>query len=259
MCPYARFQSAMFDQDTLIIGYDTKRGDPRGSRPRAADAKSMGLGDCIDCTLCVQVCPTGIDIRDGLQSNCIGCAACVDACDDVMDKMGSPRGLVKYATQNGMANAWSRSQLMARLRRPRVLVYGALLLAATASFVVGLSVRNPLRVDVIRDRGVLARIVGRGDVENIYRLQIMHALERPQKYHISVTGYDGLQVSTTSQTDVLLDSAGERLVPITVSLPADQAAGLAGQNLSIQFHVRSVGATANNVEVTESSRFIVPK
>jgi cytochrome c oxidase accessory protein FixG len=258
MCPYARFQSAMFDQDTLIIGYDTQRGNPRGSRPRTVDAKSLGLGDCIDCTLCVQVCPTGIDIREGLQSNCIGCAACIDACDEVMDKMGAPRGLVRYATQNAMDKGWSHTQMVARLRRPRVLIYGTLLLFITACFVLGLGMRNPLRVDVIRDRGVLARMVGRGDIENVYRLQIMHALERPQRYQISVSGYEGLRLSASSQTEFLLDSAAERLVPIAVNLPAAQAAGLAGQNLPIQFHIKPVGAVANNLEITETSRFIVP-
>ena len=105
MCPYARFQSAMFDRDTLIISYDAQRGEPRGSRPRGVDPASVGKGDCINCTLCVQVCPTGIDIRDGLQYECIGCAACIDACNGVMDKMQMPRGLIRYATQNAMAAA----------------------------------------------------------------------------------------------------------------------------------------------------------
>jgi len=259
MCPYARFQSAMFDRDTLIIGYDSQRGDPRGSRPRAADAKNLGLGDCIDCTLCVQVCPTGIDIRDGLQSNCIGCAACIDACDDVMDKMGAPRGLVKYSTQNGMEKGWTQAQLIARLRRPRVLIYGALLLGVSVWFVAGLAVRSPLRVDVIRDRGVLARTVGRGDIENVYRLQIMHALERPQRYQISVSGLEGLRLSASSPADLLLDSAAERLLAIAVHLPAEQASRLVGQNVPVQFHVKAVGPSDVLVEVTESSRFIVPQ
>jgi cytochrome c oxidase accessory protein FixG len=259
MCPYARFQSAMFDRDTLIIGYDSQRGDPRGSRPRTADAKSLGLGDCIDCTLCVQVCPTGIDIRNGLQSNCIGCAACIDACDDVMDKMGAPRGLVTYSTQNAMDQGWTQAQRLARLRRPRVLIYGALLLAVSAWFVVGLNLRNPVRVDVIRDRGVLARTVGRGDIENVYRLQIMHALERPQRYHISVTGVEGLQLSASSPAELLLDSAAERQIAVAVHLPAQQASLWVGQNIPIQFHVEAVGTSVGRSETTESSRFIVPQ
>lgn len=259
MCPYARFQSAMFDKDTLIIGYDSQRGDPRGSRPRAADAAALGLGDCIDCTLCVQVCPTGIDIRDGLQSNCIGCAACIDACDDVMDKMGTPRGLVRYSTQNAMAQGWNRQLLFARMLRPRVLVYGALLASVSVWFVVGLSVRNPLKFDVIRDRGVLARTVGKGDVENVYRLQVMHALEHSQRYTIRVSGPQGLQLSSGSPTTVLLGPAAERMVPVTVHLPAGQAATLAGQNIPIAFHLEPDETSETVTVTTEASRFIVPK
>jgi cytochrome c oxidase accessory protein FixG len=92
MCPYARFQSAMFDRDTLIVTYDEDRGEPRGARSRKADPTKLNLGACVDCTLCVQVCPTGIDIRNGLQYECIGCGACADVCDTVMDKMGYARG-----------------------------------------------------------------------------------------------------------------------------------------------------------------------
>jgi len=143
MCPYARFQSAMFDRDTLIVSYDTARGEPRGARSRKADASALGLGACVDCTLCVQVCPTGIDIRDGLQYECIGCAACIDVCNDVMDKMSYPRGLIRYATQNGMEGRWSAARMWRRVLRPRVLVYtGVLMLiafgfaAAAASWVI---------------------------------------------------------------------------------------------------------------------------
>ena len=198
MCPYARFQSAMFDKDTLIIGYDRQRGEPRA----AAKASALASGTCIDCTLCVQVCPTGIDIREGLQSNCIGCAACIDACDAVMDKIGAPRGLVRYATQNAMAQGWDHRQTLARLLRPRVLVYGALLLGLTAWFAIGLGARNPMKFDVIRDRGVQARLVGNGDVENVYRLHVMHTLEQPQRYRIRVSGPAGLQLSADSPRSV---------------------------------------------------------
>jgi len=258
MCPYARFQSAMFDNDTLIIGYDKQRGDPRGSRPRAVSAASLGLGDCIDCTMCVQVCPTGIDIRDGLQSNCIGCAACIDACDDVMDKMGAPRGLVRYSTQNAMEHGWTLRQQRARLLRPRVLIYGSLLAVVGIWFVLGLSMRNPLTFDVIRDRGVLARTVGRGDVENVYRLQIMHTLEHSQRYTIRVSGPKGLRLSDGSPNVVMLESASERLVPLAVYLPAEQAASLTGQNIPIRFHILPEGAQDGASETTESSRFVIP-
>lgn len=257
MCPYARFQSAMFDKDTLIIGYDSQRGEPRANR--AAD---RGQGGCIDCTLCVQVCPTGIDIRDGLQSNCIGCAACIDACDEVMDKIGAPRGLVRYATQNAMEQGWGRKQMLARLLRPRVLVYGVLLLGLTAWFVIGLSVRNPLQLDVIRDRGVQARMVEGGAVENVYRLHVAHTLEHAQRYAIRVSGPQGLQLSADSPRTVLLESASERWLALAVALPAAQAAALSGQNLPIQFQLQPEGAQngdASRTLTTEASRFIVPQ
>jgi cytochrome c oxidase accessory protein FixG len=191
MCPYARFQSAMFDRDTLVISYDAKRGEPRGSRRRGVDAASVGKGDCIDCTLCVQVCPTGIDIRKGLQYECIGCAACIDACDSVMDKMQSPRGLIRYATQNGIEGGWSRRQMWMRVFRPRVLVYGLVLVAIAAAFVTSLALRAPFKADVVRDRGALARIVEGGRIENVYRVQLMNATERAQRFHFGVEGLAG--------------------------------------------------------------------
>ena len=172
MCPYARFQSAMFDRDTMIISYDSERGDPRGTRGRKTDLKAAGLGDCIDCGLCVQVCPTGIDIRDGLQYECIGCAACIDVCDGVMDKMNYPRGLIRYATQNGMAQHWTRPQMLRHVLRPRVLVYTAILLAIVVAMAISMVLRDPFKVDVVRDRASLARIVDEGQIENVYRLQI---------------------------------------------------------------------------------------
>ena len=116
MCPYARFQSAMFDKDTMIVSYDPGRGEPRGSRPRSlahAEVKAQGKGDCIDCTLCVQVCPTGIDIRDGLQYECISCSACIDVCDGVMDKMQYPRGLIRFATENGLEHGYEPARTAA--------------------------------------------------------------------------------------------------------------------------------------------------
>ena len=177
MCPYARFQSAMFDKDTLIVTYDAERGDPRGARSRKADPTSLNLGACVDCTLCVQVCPTGIDIRDGLQYECIGCGACADVCDTVMDKMGYARGLVKYSTENAMNEHWTKSQTLRHVLRPRILIYTSILLGIVVAMVVSLTLRTPFKVDVVRDRGVMARVVGKGDIENLYRLQLMNATE----------------------------------------------------------------------------------
>src|SRR3954470_4826198 len=191
MCPYARFQSVMFDPDTLIVTYDEKRGEPRGARSRKVDPAGAGLGHCVDCEICVQVCPTGIDIRKGLQYGCIGCAACIDACDEVMDKMKYPRGLIRYATQNAMQNRWSSATMWKRVFRPRVLVYGAVLLGIVAAFVGSLALRAPFKADVVRDRGALARMVQDGRIENVYKLQLMNATERPLRLSIGVDGLPG--------------------------------------------------------------------
>ena len=257
MCPYARFQSAMFDRDTLIIGYDKARGESRGSRPRSADAKALGLGDCIDCTLCVQVCPTGIDIRDGLQSNCIGCAACIDVCDSVMDKMNYPRGLIRYSTENALANDWSRAQLRQRILRPRVLIYGALLGVVAAALLISLSLRSPFHVNVIRDRGVMARTVAQGVAENVYRLQIMNATETAQHYRIEVQGPHGLALAQAA--DITLAPIEERYVPVTVTLPGAAASELAGQKLAIRFAVTQTTASGKAAQMAEGSSFWVPR
>ena len=212
MCPYARFQSAMFDRDTLIISYDAKRGEPRGSRSRKADAKALGQGDCVDCTLCVQVCPTGIDIRKGLQYECIGCAACIDVCDDVMDKMGAPKGLIRYATLNAMEHGWGRQEMWARVARPRVLMYAGVLVAIVVAFLYSLYNRPPFRVDIVRDRGALARVVDDGYVENVYRIQLMNSSERVQKYRVGVEEVP--QAAVQGGDELVLGPAEARWVPI---------------------------------------------
>ncbi|MDO4637229.1 MAG: cytochrome c oxidase accessory protein CcoG [Lautropia sp.] len=219
MCPYARFQGAMFDKDTMIITYDKERGDPRGSRSKKADPAALGLGSCIDCGLCVEVCPTGIDIRDGLQYQCISCAACVDVCNSVMDKMSYPRGLIRYTTENALANHLDTRATAKRVLRPRVLIY-AILLLTLAGFLVGsLATRNPLRVDVIRDRASLARFADNGAVENTYTLQLMNASEQPLMLKLSVSGLAGLHVSGDTQVEV--PPASNRLVPLALQLPVD--------------------------------------
>jgi cytochrome c oxidase accessory protein FixG len=196
MCPYARFQSAMFDDDTLTVTYDATRGEPRGVGSKRRTRQEAGLGNCVDCKLCVQVCPTGIDIRDGLQYECIGCAACIDACNYVMDKAGMPRGLIRYATANGIAQHLTASQVWARVFRPRVLIYGGVLVAITVAVVGALAIRVPLKVDVIRDRGELARETDDGHVENVYRLQVINATETPQRYTIKASGLPGLAIAS---------------------------------------------------------------
>lgn len=250
MCPYARFQSAMFDADTLIVSYDKERGEPRGSFDKSAATKASS-GSCIDCSLCVQVCPTGIDIRNGLQYDCIGCAACVDACDSVMDKIGAPRGLVRFTTENAMLKKWSFTQLRQRLYRPRVLVYSAILLLIVIAFFAGLANHTPLKMDVIRDRGVMARVVDDGMVENVYRLQIMNADEQAHLYRIDVSGIDGITLATPAEVE--LGATESRLVPVTVRVPA--GSGKPGTN---RIHFELSDRADKSLRVREKSMFFVP-
>jgi len=261
MCPYARFQSAMFDRDTLVISYDEKRGEPRGSRPRGVDPATVGKGDCIDCTLCVQVCPTGIDIRKGLQYECIGCAACIDVCDSVMDKMQSPRGLIRYATQNGMANGWSRREMWLRIARPRVLVYAGVLAVMAAAFVTSLALRAPLAADVVRDRGALARQIEGGAVENVYRMQLMNATEETLHVRVDVEGLAG--ATLVGGSAVSLAPAEARWVPLAVQLPPGAAQSLGAGAHAMQFRVARLGEAPGHdaviYERREKSTFVVPR
>ena len=253
MCPYARFQSAMFDKDTLIVTYDTQRGEPRGARSKKVDPKATGLGDCIDCSLCVQVCPVGIDIRNGLQYECIGCGLCVDACNSVMDKVGAPRGLIRYATPNGMASRWSTAQMLRRVARPRVLIYVGALVVLSVALVASMALRTPLKVDVVSDRAVLARIVSGGQLENLYRLQIMNATEAPQRYRISASGLEGLTVAAEDR-EAEVDATQARWVPVRLRLPYGAAA--AGSH-TVHFTVEAQGGVP--ARVVEKAAFQVPR
>jgi cytochrome c oxidase accessory protein FixG len=255
MCPYARFQSAMFDRDTLIVTYDEARGEGRGSRPRSdtpAQYHGKGLGDCIDCTLCVQVCPTGIDIRKGLQYECISCSACIDVCDSVMDKMNYPRGLIRNSTQNGLDQKLTRAQMFRRVLRPRVLLYTAVLATLTIGMAWSLLARPLFKVDVVRDRGAIARMVGQGQIENVYRVQIMNATEHDQRYAMTVTGISGARI--VSEPQVMVDAASARWVPVRVQAPPGATA--AGSH-PIQFVVSTQGTPHG--EVIEKSVFLVPR
>jgi cytochrome c oxidase accessory protein FixG len=251
MCPYARFQSAMFDKDTLIVTYDEARGEPRGSRSKKADPAVLNLGSCIDCTLCVQVCPTGIDIRKGLQYECISCAACIDACDTVMDKMNYPRGLIRYSTQNAVVQGWGRSQLLRRVFRLRVLVYTAILLAVTAALFISLALRSPFKVDVTRDRASLARIVSGGKIENVYRLQVMNATETTQQYRITAAGLPGLMLA--SEGTFTVDATQAHGVTVTLQLPYEAASPGSHE---IHFEIEAVNSPGR---VIEKSVFLVPR
>jgi cytochrome c oxidase accessory protein FixG len=259
MCPYARFQSAMFDKDTLIISYDKARGDPRGTRSRKVDPKAQGLGDCIDCGLCVQVCPTGIDIRNGLQYECIGCAACIDVCDGVMDKMKYPRGLVRYVTQNGLDQQLEPAAMWKRVFRPRVLVYTAILIVVLAVLAASVAMRSPFRVDIVRDRASLARIVDDGWIENVYRLQVMNATERNQSYRISVGGLPGVRID--GQDELEAGPAEAHWVTVAVRVPPEAAGEVGGGAHPIEFRIERLEPRPEvEPEVAlEKSTFVVPR
>jgi len=252
MCPYARFQSSMFDKDTLIITYDQERGEPRGARAKKDDPNATPLGDCIDCTMCVQVCPTGIDIRNGLQYECIGCAACVDACNVVMDKIKAPRGLIRYATENGLSKRFTNKQILKRALRPRVLIYSGMLLVIAFVFFGTLFMRMPLKLDVIRDRGSMGREVEDGMIENVYRLQIMNTDEAPHRYRIKVKGIDGIRLATNDEIE--LGATESRAVPARVR--ALHGSGNPGSN-KIEFELQAIDGSRAKVE--EKAVFIVPR
>ncbi len=222
MCPYARFQSVMFDRDTLIIAYDPKRGEPRGSRSRKVDPRAAGIGDCVDCSICVQVCPTGIDIREGLQYECIGCAACIDGCNQVMDRMGYARGLIRYSSSNVLEKGLSTTAMLRRALRPRTLVYAGILLSISVAAGLSLALKNPLKVDVIRDRGALAREASPGVIENVYRLLIMNTSERQRSFRVTATGLPGIEVAGLEQP-VELDASSSRGIPLRLRVPAEAA------------------------------------
>jgi cytochrome c oxidase accessory protein FixG len=259
MCPYARFQSVMFDKDTLVISYDAERGEPRGTRGRKTDLKTAQLGACIDCGLCVDVCPTGIDIRKGLQYECIGCTACIDVCNGVMDKMHYARGLIRYDTQNGQQAHLTRHELLRRILRPRVLVYSAVLLLICAALAASLWLRSPFRVDVERDRGAMARIVEDGWVENVYRLQIMNTTEDLQRYRVRASGLP--ELVTEVQADIRIEPAQAGWVPLALRVPP-QVAERAGPGAhKIEFTIERVEAHAGETPriQTEKSTFMVPR
>ena len=247
MCPYARFLSALFDRDTLIVSYLPERGEPRGKRKRSADPKGLGLGDCIDCTLCVQVCPTGIDIRDGLQYQCIACSACIDACDDVMDKMGYEKGLIKYTTQNAIEGKPSH------ILRPRIVVYALILLTIFSLFVYSFSQRTSLGLDVIRDRNRLYRETSDGLIENVYILKILNMDDAAHEYELNARGIEGMQMRV--DTDTIRVESGE-VAELPVSLRVDESA-LEARSSEITFELMATDDPSLAVE--EEARFLGPR
>ncbi|MBQ0917213.1 cytochrome c oxidase accessory protein CcoG [Hydrogenophaga aromaticivorans] len=257
MCPYGRFQGSLMDASTLYVAYDERRGEPRAPRPRGSDPVQRGSGACVDCTLCVQVCPVGIDIRQGLQAACISCGLCIDACNQVMDKLRAPRGLIRLASERELSHAGTPAlTLRAHLGRRRVIVYGGLIALASTLMVLSFIHRPTLRLNAVRDRAVLARQVENGAIENVYRLQLMNASERPRDVQVDVTGAHGLRL--TAPARVHLAAAGAHMQTVTLRLPPEQARVLAGQVLPIRIGI--AGTDGHAIEHAEtSSTFMVPR
>ncbi|PCI08734.1 MAG: cytochrome c oxidase accessory protein CcoG [Gammaproteobacteria bacterium] len=246
MCPYARFQSVMFDQDTMMVAFDESRGLPKGPRKKTLDKSAAGLGDCIDCTICVQVCPTGIDIRDGLQYECIGCAACIDACDDVMDKMGYDRGLIRYSTENILMGGHTH------IMRPRMVVYGLILIASIAGAFYSISQRLPIGMDVIRDRNSLYRETTEGLIENVYIIKLLNMDKQDHYYTLSVEGIPDL-ILKKDTAEVVVKSGEVVELPVRVQV---DAYNLKQRSNEILFTLNAVGF--DDLMVVEEARFLGP-
>jgi len=240
MCPYARFQSAMFDKDTLIVSYDAARGEPRGSRKR--DTQNDGLGDCIDCQLCVQVCPTGIDIRNGLQYECIGCAHCIDACDAVMEKMGYAPGLVRYTTENALAGKPTR------ILRGRSVGYAFVCAVLIGAFVVTLFARDGFGFDILRERGQLFHQQADGGVRNDYQLKIMNKTQTDGSYRIGVVTPQWISLASAPETHV---AAGE-IENLSLKLLASQPVGA---NTPVEIRICEA---RTETCITERTTFLAP-
>ncbi|THF55363.1 cytochrome c oxidase accessory protein CcoG [Pseudothauera rhizosphaerae] len=238
MCPYSRFQGVMVDRHTRNVGYDAARGEPRRAGRRD--------GACVDCGICVQVCPTGIDIRDGLQYPCINCGLCADACDTVMAKIGAPRGLVRFATEAELAGEPAPAGM-----RPRVWVYAALAAAFTAAGLWLLAERPLLRVDVLRDRGALLRETRDGRIENDYTLKLINLAEAPRRFAVEVEGLPGAHIAGTH----IFDAAAGSVTPVRVAVSMPAGSGLSGVQ-PIRFAVRAEGDA--DTRAVEPSTFILP-
>ena len=251
MCPYARFQGVMYDPDTLVITYDPERGEPRGARKKKAGSDTAKQGDCVDCGICVAVCPTGIDIRKGIQYECIGCGACIDACDPVMDKVGLPRGLIRYTTENALEKHLSPKEILAHILRPRILVYTGILGLIVMASAWSLATRIPLKVDIIRDRSMLAREADDGRIENVFNMKIMNTTEEPKRYVLAVDGMQGVEIEGAATVDVA--SAENHEITVVVRVPPES--GKAGAN-PIYFEIKSIDN--EQIKVREKASFLMP-
>lgn len=210
MCPYARFQSVMFDRETLVVAYDQTRGEGRGPRKRKDDPKALGLGDCVDCNLCVEVYPVGIDIRDGLQYECIDCGACVDACDKTMAQFSYPKGLISYTSEARLAGQG------AGLMRPKIIGYALVSLLVIGAMIMSVVNTVPLELSISRDRNMLYRINNNDDIENSYQLKLLNKSSVSKRYQLKVKGLKGI----ASSLDQPIEVAGGELLTLVLTLTA---------------------------------------
>lgn len=245
MCPYARFQSVMFDPNTLIVSYDEARGEPRGKGSRKQQHVNQELGDCVDCGVCVAVCPVGIDIRDGLQYECISCAACIDGCNEVMEKLGKPKGLVRYATENVLEGGEFK------LLRPRFIGYGAAVLIITAYIAFQLFARVPIEVDLIRDRQVLFRDLGDGIIENTYHLKISNKSQEAMQFSVALDGIEQYEYIGEQVLDIAPNATVEEMIRLRVHTDM-----LDTPKTDISFDVKST--TDDSIKMEQESRFLAP-
>lgn len=248
MCPYARFQSAMFDKDTFTVSYDAKRGESRGPRPRKLshdEVKEKGLGDCIDCNLCVQVCPTGIDIRNGLQYECINCGACVDACNGVMDKMSYPKGLISFTSEERLEGGTTH------IVRPKLVGYFVVLLVMVGLLIGNIATRVPLEIDIIRDRNSLYRETNEGLIENVYTIKVLNKSQGTNTYFITVSGLADHRFIGTSE--VTVEGGNMSTTPVSVATYPDN---LEDSVTDIAFTVTTTTDSGEVITVTEETKFL---
>lgn len=257
-CPYARFQSAMVDDDTFVVSYDYVRGETRGARSKKVDPKEQGLGDCINCSLCVQVCPTGIDIREGLQYMCIGCGACIDVCNQVMEKMDYEPDLIRYTSGNAISQRLTQPQARKRMFRPRVLIYITLLVIVTVVLLFSMFTRDTLKMNIIRDRGLLGREVAGGLIENVYRLQLANTSEEPITIHLSAEGIDKILIkrADNGRDSFVLPAATTEQIPVVVQIPYDS--GLANGMHEIKIHAQAKSDSNHDSAASDTSNFYIP-
>ncbi|MBI2377448.1 MAG: cytochrome c oxidase accessory protein CcoG [Deltaproteobacteria bacterium] len=245
-CPYARLQSALLDRQSLIIGYDAKRGEPRGPIRKSLQVVSNApkLGDCIECGACTKTCPTGIDIREGLQLECVGCAQCIDACDRIMEKIGRPKGLIRYTSQEALESG------VKRMLRPRILIYPAIMAVLATAFVLTLRSKGPTDVTILR--GISAPFVVMGDqIQNQIRVRVRNRGTEAKSYQISVEGAERSSL-VTGENPLRVDGGG--LVTTTLFVMSPRSEFEQGRH-----EVAFVVSAPNEPPVKKSYRLLGPK